>query len=511
MKILDCTLRDGGYYTNWDFDDDLVDLYLRSMVKLPVDTIEIGYRSLQLEGYYGKYFYCPRFILEKVRGMLGSSTKIAVMINEKDCNAEVLKQIILPHADLIDVVRFAVDPARIKNMPPMLEVLRANNLESAVNLMYASRYRDNVGALLSAMEQVDGVDYLNLVDSYGGLYPHEVKNMVTKIKRESSTVLGFHGHNNLELAFANALVAVDAGCEWIDSTITGMGRGAGNLKTELILTHHASKDPDAVDMDCLSALVDGFELLREKHQWATSLPYMVSGASSLPQKDVMDWVTKRCYSMNSIVRALSNKKLQQDDNISLPKFSPSEMGSSILVIGGGPSVVEHHDGLRQWIESHDELVLIHSSAKNARVFDGLSNKQIFCLVGNEGHRMEDVFEGSIDHASIGLLPPYPRRMGTYVPKAMDGQSFELPDVTFTDRFQDSHTALALQAALDHKATEVWIVGYDGYPLTMGMKERDLFVENEYMFRKIKAAGIQLHTLTPTSYELLDAQSLYSEL
>ena len=57
MKILDCTLRDGGYYTNWDFDKQQVDQYLEACNDLPIDYIEIGYRSPVLKDYHGKYFY----------------------------------------------------------------------------------------------------------------------------------------------------------------------------------------------------------------------------------------------------------------------------------------------------------------------------------------------------------------------------------------------------------------------------------------------------------------------
>jgi len=510
-KLLDCTLRDGGYYTNWDFPPALVSSLFKSISQLPIDAVEIGYRSILLKGYYGKFFYCPQFVLEQARKELGSKVKIAVMIDEKNCNAEELKKIILPHSDLIDIVRFAVDPSRIQNMQPMLEVLADNNLESAVNLMYASRYRDDVDSLLGAMATVSGASYLNLVDSYGGLYPHEVTNMVTRIKRESTMTLGFHGHNNLELAFANALSAVEAGCEWVDSTLTGMGRGAGNLKTELMLTHLAAMDLVTVDMDVLSSLVDSFEDLRQEHQWATSLPYMVSGASSLPQKDVMDWVTKRRYSMNSIVRALSNQKSKLEDNVQLPKFAPTVSNAPLLIVGGGPSVTEHAVGLRKWIEGQGELTLIHSSAKNARAFDGLKNRQIFCLVGNEGYRMEKVFEGHIDNESIGLLPPYPRRMGTYIPEVINGRSFELPEITFTEKYEDSHTALALQAAIDCGKREIWFVGYDGYPSSPSVMEHDLFIENEYMFSKVREIGIDLKSLTLSSYNSFNWHSLYEKL
>jgi hypothetical protein len=67
VKILDCTLRDGGYYTNWDFNKTVVDQYIQSTNKLPLEYLEIGYRSIPMKGYLGKYFYSPIYELERLR------------------------------------------------------------------------------------------------------------------------------------------------------------------------------------------------------------------------------------------------------------------------------------------------------------------------------------------------------------------------------------------------------------------------------------------------------------
>ena len=67
FKILDCTLRDGGYYTNWDFDKDLVINYSKVMESLPIDYVEVGYRSIPLSGYLGEYFYCPNYVLKELK------------------------------------------------------------------------------------------------------------------------------------------------------------------------------------------------------------------------------------------------------------------------------------------------------------------------------------------------------------------------------------------------------------------------------------------------------------
>src|SRR5690554_2359493 len=108
MKILDCTLRDGGYYTNWDFNTDLVRNYFDSFNRLPVEYLEIGYRSNPMSSYLGEYFYCPPYLLEEVKPM--SDKKLVIILNEKDVRAEHAKDLLEPCVGYIDMVRMAIDP-----------------------------------------------------------------------------------------------------------------------------------------------------------------------------------------------------------------------------------------------------------------------------------------------------------------------------------------------------------------------------------------------------------------
>ena len=108
MKILDCTLRDGGYYTNWDFEESIVENYLNSMNNLPVDIIEIGYRSAPKDQYLGEYFYCPTYVMQKIRSRF--QKKIAIMLNEKDTSIDDLPMLLGPCEGYVDIVRMAVNP-----------------------------------------------------------------------------------------------------------------------------------------------------------------------------------------------------------------------------------------------------------------------------------------------------------------------------------------------------------------------------------------------------------------
>ena len=508
IKILDCTIRDGGYYTNWDFDKTLVDQYIFSTNELPIDYLEVGYRSYPMKGYLGKYFYAPIYELENLKK--NSIKKLVIILNEKDIRLEHINDLLGPIVGIIDMVRIAIDPEHLGRALILAEGVKKMGFEVGFNVMYMSKW-SQYGNFISELKNVDSIaDYFYMVDSFGGVYPKDVIETIDLVRSNTSCKLGFHGHNNLELALINTLTAIEHGVDIVDATISGMGRGAGNLKTELLLTALNAKEGLDVNFNALGTVVNAFDGLLEKYQWGTNLPYMISGSNSLPQKDVMDWVTTRFYSFNSIIRALQNQKAKVKDNERLPVFEAKDTASEVLIIGGGKTAVEHAQGLIELIKSKPELIVIHASSKNATHYKGLANKQIFCLVGSEGHRLEKAFEDLGEFDGLCVLPPFPRKMGTYVPSSVKEKSFELAFIDFTEKHKDSHTALALQTAISLNANKVFVAGYDGYqdgPISQ--KERDLTNENESLFQLFNDKISTLVSLTPSVYSKLKNDSIYS--
>lgn len=509
FKILDCTLRDGGYYTNWDFDKNLVNTYLTSLNNLPVDYIEVGYRSIPIKEYYGKYFYSPVYELEELRRL--SKKKLVIIFNEKDIRVEHVADLLKPIIGIVDMVRIALDPQQLSRALKLAAEIKKYGFEVGFNVMYMSKWKQ-YGDFVAELSNLDGLaDYFYMVDSYGGVFPDDVKETMDLVRSKTSCKIGFHGHNNLEMALINSLTAIDYGADIVDSTILGMGRGAGNLKTELLLAVLNTKYNWEIDFNAIGNVVDGFEGLLKKYEWGTNVPYMISGSNSLPQKEVMDWYTTRVYSLNSMVRALQNQKNKVKDNEQLPVFKPAKNYKNVLIVGGGPNSVEHSKAIIEFINKQEDIAVIHASAKNALYYKDVEADQFYCLVGNEGHRLEKVFHDLGDFTGICILPPYPRKMGTYVPAKIHDQCFELEQISFTDQVKDSHSVLALQAALEFKAEDVFIAGFDGYQeASISQLERTLVEENELLFNAFQQAHeAGLVSLTPTRYKALQSGSVYS--
>ncbi len=495
VKILDCTLRDGGYYTHWDFDSLLVESYLKTMSILPIEYIEIGYRGIIQEQYEGEYYYLPISTLQKCKNFSGGKS-LAVMINLKEINEETIVSSLSPCVGIIDLVRLAVRPQDILYATKISKIIKSMGFLVATNIMYMSTWK-NIESFFVDLKNLEGnVDYVWMVDSYGAVLPNEISDLVKQVKSTLSCPIGFHGHNNLELAFANSLQAIQSGCELIDSTITGMGRGAGNLKTELLLVY-LSKNGVAIDFYKLSHIVDVFEKMQVDYGWGTNIPYMISGVNSLPQKDIMEMMSKRRYSVPSIVEILQNSVVKNQVSYQAWNFNFQD---NVILIGGGVSVNKHAQVIVDLVKKLD-MSVVFTSAKHLELIESLDKSDCcVCLVGQEGHRLDDY--NTLFNENVKFVVNSKLNVETYVPVALKKQTYELPITQPDLPFLDSPLTMALQLV---GVRNVFMVGFDGYQ-SRELDAYDLMQENQLIIDTYKG---NLISLLPTLYKNIKLRSIYS--
>lgn len=506
-KLLDCTLRDGGYYTNWDFEPQTVDAYIDAMNKLPIGYLEVGYRNNPENDYLGKFGYTPVSVLQHLREQC--TKKLVVMLNEKSTKVEDLEHLLQPIVGLADMIRIAIDPKNFDRAVELAKAVKHLGFEVGFNVMYMSKWMDMPEFLGKLDVLNDFADLFCMVDSFGGVIPEDVISIYKTVKANTTVPIGFHGHNNLQLGLINTLTAINLGVDYVDATILGMGRGAGNLNMELLLTYLNKHQGIDVDFNVLGYVISAFTPLLEKYRWGTNLPYMLSGANKIPQKEVMAWVTNRVYSFNSIVRALDNRKENIVDNARFPVIEVSKKYNTVVVIGGGPNAILHKDAISQFVVNNPNTAVVFATARNAYEYLDLKVEKYYCLVGNEGHRLTaKVGADRLDGKCI--LPPYPRTMGTEVPLYAEAVTFELPSVVFTDNYKDSVTTIALQLAMMLTDKDIYVVGYDGYPgAVLSEKEVSLTNENRSIFTAFALKkGEALKSLTPSIYRELHVVSVY---
>ncbi len=507
MKLLDCTLRDGGYYTKWDFSSGVVAEYIKATNLLPIDYIEIGYRNKPSNEYLGEFAYCPLSVLEEIKSQ--TTKKLVVMLNEKSMSVCDVKDMVGPLEGIVDMVRIATAPINIENGIAIAKEIKKYGFEVALNVMYMSTWKNNC-KFLDKLSQADNVvDLFCMVDSYGGATPKDISEIIPIVRSRTTVPLGFHGHDNLHMGLINSLTALEDGVDCIDATILGMGRGAGNLKMELLLTY-LNKEGLEVDFNTLGDLITSFSPLLCRYQWGAQLPYMIAGANSIPQKDVMELVENRAYSFESVIHGLQNRKDKIADNAKYPLLPPKQQYDVVIVVGGGTSPDDHFEGIKKFICSQKNVAIVFATARHARLYQDVKASKYYCLVGREERRLEANMNGDLKDG-ICVLPPFPRKLGTNVPDFAKDVTYELPVIEFTDNFKDSCTTLAIQTSLNLSKKDIFVVGYDGYPGNiLSEKEASLTNENRILFGDYeKYSGHKMMSLLPSLYSELDVTSIYT--
>ena len=239
IKVVDCTLRDGGLVNDFYFADDFVKELYKANIKAGVDYMEFGYKAskeLFDVNKFGKWKFCDDKDIRSVVGDNKTDMKIAVMADVGRCDFK--KDILSKKDSPIDLIRVATYINTIPSAIEMIEDCTKKGYETTVNIMAISKSNEtDVDAALELLGQ-SSVGTIYLVDSYGSLYPEQARRLADKYLETAvkyGKKVGIHAHNNQQLAFANTAEVVIMGVSYLDATVSGLGRGCGNCPSELLL------------------------------------------------------------------------------------------------------------------------------------------------------------------------------------------------------------------------------------------------------------------------------------
>ncbi len=505
MKILDCTLRDGGYYTGWDFSDDLVNNYLDLAKHLPINIVEVGYRgNRKKKSYFGEYYFLTKTKLQNIKKKIGNRTKISIMIDLKDWKTP--KELELNLKDCrscVDLIRFAVNPRNLSNIKKYLEITKKLGFIVAVNLMYVHLTLKDKKIISDVIKLNKYFDVLYLVDSYGTLIPGDVGNIIKKIKLiDKNLKIGFHSHNNLELALSNSIEAIDHKVDFVDCTFTGMGRGAGNLKTELLLSYLGIKlnKIKIKNFKNIGNVVDKFEEIRNEEKWGATLPYMISGSTNSPQSEAMQLIKSKRYDMTDIVSYLLKKKEKKINVIKKLNFKKKE----VLIIGGGISVKKKINYLQEFLKENKNLFVIFSSSRNTELFKNLSSRSATCITGNEILKINKNYLNKNKFIINNLIDDK-----TLLPKK-NKNFFKLKKNILSNKINNSPLAISLAAAKEINAKKIFLIGFDGFNKTDKINNYSLFNENQKIIN-FYDKRLNMVFLSETSYDVKNRTSIFKYL
>ncbi|NQT46017.1 MAG: nucleoid-structuring protein H-NS [Candidatus Omnitrophica bacterium] len=277
IKVLDCTIRDGGLINNHDFDHRFVRAAYKAISEAHVDYMEIGYRNskkLFSPKEFGQWKFCDDDEIRRVTDGIESQTKISIMVDIGRVDVDDIK----PKSESpVDMIRTA---AYVKDMDKAIHMV--NNFadkgyETTINIMAISRDQGvELDEAIHQIEEESKVNVVYIVDSFGALYQEPVEWLVKKFKDILKTrEVGFHGHNHQQLAFGNTIEAIIHGANYLDGTVYGIGRAAGNCPLELLIGF--LKNPKFDIRPILDLISKEFIPLRKKIEWGYIIPYAIAG------------------------------------------------------------------------------------------------------------------------------------------------------------------------------------------------------------------------------------------
>lgn len=280
LKVLDCTIRDGGLINNYQFSMDFVKACYQASCAAGSDIIELGKKLEESDEYtrekYGPWNFCDDDDLREVIDSCecGNRPLVAVMYDVGRVNISKLQP---REQSPMDMIRVACYVHQIDAGIDLVKRCKDLGYLTTMNIMAASAAIET--ELIEGLEEVNKVselDYLYLVDSYGAFYSEQVTYYLNLYKKHApDKELGFHAHNNQQLAFSNTQQAIIDGVNLLDATINGIGRGAGNCNLELLLNF--LKNPKFDVRPIYKVIQEHFVPLRGEIEWGFNDIYGISG------------------------------------------------------------------------------------------------------------------------------------------------------------------------------------------------------------------------------------------
>ena len=522
---MDCTFRDGGYYTNWDFSSELVNRYLKAVSAAGVDVAEIGFRFVKNDSFRGACAYTTDEFLDSLE--IPTDISIGVLINASDLIAndaldlEAVSKIVPRDAasSKLNLVRIACHIDEIDTVLPATEIIASKGYAIGLNVMQISAGSDEAIVAIGKLVSKFPVDVLYFADSLGSMKPDDIGKTIALLREGWAGDIGLHAHDNQSLALLNSLEAIRHGATWIDSTVTGMGRGPGNVKTEELIIELDHRQKRGGDIIPLIRLVnEHFAGLKAQHGWGTNPFYYLAGKHEIHPSFIQDMLADVRYRERDILsvidylqeqnsRSYDPKEIDTAKNfyVGPPRgsWSPKKIftDKTVLLIGTGPKVQMHRKAIESFVQRTHPIVLALNT--NTEIDSTLIDLRVAC---NPIRLLADLAA----HTELpqpliapkSMMPPTLREHLSG--KNVFDFGIEVKDGFFG--FYDKYCtvpnsmviAYALAVVMSGKAKNIFLAGFDGYP--PGDIRNDEINRIIQLFNQ-ESSDVNFCSITPSDYDI----------
>lgn len=520
VKVLDCTLRDGGYYNNWDFSEELVEEYLESVAKAGIDMIELGLRSFPSSSFKGANAFTTESHLNGID--LPEGPKYGVMVDAKTIikspytlSEGTLKLFTHKVNSKLSFVRVAAHYSETIDAVEICKILKEIGYFVGLNLMQSvGKDFETIANAARHAESARCIDVLYFADSLGNMDQKEAERIISAIKSAWTGPIGIHAHDNTSRALSNTLHALNLGTQYLDATITGMGRGAGNTKTETLLIELERAGIQQYSPAALHEIVlKHFEPMQREFGWGTNLLYYIGAIKSVHPTYIQQLysdnrfgATERAHAISylgsiesssfdggNLEKALSIVSNTEDKESSTPDSLRNLFsGRDVLLVGAGDTVKKYKKGIIQYINTIKPIVI------SVNITDFVPEEIIdYYAISHNLKYLSD--HKKYELISKKIIAPKSRFNENDISSAINyelraGNNWEIEHNKCLIPYELT-AAYAFAICIAGSAKSVQLVGFDGYP---HLDNRNKEVQETLDHFK---AIIPIKCLTPTNYNI----------
>tara|TARA_B100001123_G_scaffold399362_1_gene484288 strand:- start:655 stop:2259 length:1605 start_codon:yes stop_codon:yes gene_type:complete len=526
--FLDCTLRDGGYYNNWNFKKELINSYLEAISQTNIEYVELGFRTIDSSAVKGPTGHTNDSFINSLK--IPKNLKIGVMVNgtdflktnlsqEKSCK-KIFPKVANKKIKFVRLACHLDEPFKIKKV---IRWLKKNNYIVTINLMQISEIKEpQVKKLCKLFKQLN-VNIIYLADSLGSLKPKNIFQITKLFKKFWKGELGIHAHNNMNLALPNSIEANNNGIKWIDCTVTGMGRGPGNVKTEDLFQYFTKKTGKIIKINLLNKLIKKYFLpLKKKYKWGPNKYYLISGKNKIHPTYIQEILADKRYKKLNYLKIINNLK-----KINTRKYNPYKLSESVdffsgkpkgswnpirllknknvLIIGPGESVEKYKSFLKKFIIKNNTFIIYLNTSKD--ISPSLSKIRVACMP----HRIMSDAQFHKNSKDNLVIPS--SMMSRQIYNLIKSKNKKILDYGLSIRKKNSiviknnycvlprslTVGYSISVAISGKAKQIFLAGFDGYKVDDPYSD-----ETNHFFNIIKKkyGSNLLISLTPTKYDII---------
>ena len=529
IKLLDCTLRDGGYYNNWDFSPSLIKDYLEAMVSIQVDYIEIGFRLISNNDFKGGCAFSTDDYINSLNIPKALKNKIGVMVNGSDVLSQgnsksdlnqILEELFSSKKQSpVTLVRIACHMHEFEHCLPAATWLKGKGYKVGFNLMQINNVNNLEIAKLLQLANSYPIDVLYFADSMGSLNKQQITSTVQTFKSGWDGEIGIHAHDSMGNAVNNSMQAINDGVSWVDSTVAGMGRGPGNAQTEyLSIELDDYRNLNTSKTKLLKLIQNHFKLLKEQYGWGVNPYYYLAGKYSVHPTYIQKMITDTRYNEEDIISVIDYLKEQGGG-----KFNPDVLetarhfylgeikgawepekiikNNNVLIIGTGPSTIRHCDAIESYIKKTHPFVIALNTQKS--ISEDLINARAVC------HPVRILADhNEYLNLSQPLIVPASMLPNNVKQKLLQKELLDF-DIVVNEKgfaFNSNNCTLpnllvlsyVLAIAASGKAKQILLAGFDGYGADDPRRKE---IDNIFNLYQKAEGSVDFFSITETRYEI----------